>query len=619
MKRDINVSKKTKGVGKGAPSGFVISLAIHVGAFFLAGLLVVFTVQKKKEQKFAPPKPVERPKMKLKKPKVKVKKNAKPKATTRIVTKVQKADMPDIQLPELGGMGTGLEGGAGLGGFEMMPDLDEVTLFGGGQTIGNDFVGTFYDFKRDRHGGRKSMNTDEFKSRVGEFVSGGFRTSRLAQFYQSPKKLYATTFMIPTVKSFIAPDAFGESDTGGWTWMAHYKGNLVYPEKIKFRFWGQGDDILIVRVDKKVVLNASWPGTEAEYSTWVPTGGNIRQWKMGNNYSVPGDWITLEPNEPLEMEVVIGEVPGGHYDAMLCVEVEGEEYPRSPNQAGPVFPMFKTAEPSHDLCDTIYKWLVPGEASVTNGPVFSDFDTRAQRLKLKEEEAAVEETPEEKSPFRIWTLDSGKTVEGEYVSTIGGQLVLKAPDGKTFKVPSGQVSAADREYLDLSNPPKFKVDFVKSPKQRFIETTPYLNEDMPAVLVWTFGAKVKQMSSVDYNHELEVEYIAIGQQELDSNKYMMLDRDSTTFTQTKENKRSMMFKGDRRPETMTFSMHTQNFGERYRGFLVLVRDERGEIIAHNAYPDWLYDVRENLLKLKPRNYFDKTGKRVYPTGPKPDY
>jgi hypothetical protein len=59
------IIKKTRGVGKGAPSGFVISLAVHAAAFFMAGLLVVFSVQRKEEKKFVPPKPVERPKMKL--------------------------------------------------------------------------------------------------------------------------------------------------------------------------------------------------------------------------------------------------------------------------------------------------------------------------------------------------------------------------------------------------------------------------------------------------------------------------------------------------------------------------------------------------------------------------
>jgi hypothetical protein len=102
MKKNL---KKIKGVTKGAPSGLVISLLVHAAAFMLAGLLVVFSVVKKKEVSFTPPPSIERPKMKLKKPKVKIKKSAKPASPTRIMAKVNKAVMPDLALPEMGGGG----------------------------------------------------------------------------------------------------------------------------------------------------------------------------------------------------------------------------------------------------------------------------------------------------------------------------------------------------------------------------------------------------------------------------------------------------------------------------------------------------------------------------------
>ena len=125
-------SKRSK-VSKGAPSGFIISLAFHVAAFFVAGLFVVFTVVGKKEPEFKAPPPVERPKMNIKKPKVKVQKNSQPKPSSRIVAKVKSRDMPEIQLPDLMGTGEGLLGGSGLGGeFLDLPDVGEMTLFGGG-------------------------------------------------------------------------------------------------------------------------------------------------------------------------------------------------------------------------------------------------------------------------------------------------------------------------------------------------------------------------------------------------------------------------------------------------------------------------------------------------------
>jgi len=62
MKKKI---KKGQEITKGMSSAVLLSILIHVGLFLLAGMLVVFTVVKKEEKKFEPPKAVERPKMKL--------------------------------------------------------------------------------------------------------------------------------------------------------------------------------------------------------------------------------------------------------------------------------------------------------------------------------------------------------------------------------------------------------------------------------------------------------------------------------------------------------------------------------------------------------------------------
>jgi len=139
-------------VNKGAPSGFVVSLIFHAVAFFVAGLFVVFTVLPKEEPEFKPPPPIERPKMKLKKPKVKIKKSSQPKPSSRIVAKVKTAKMPEIQIPDLVGTGEGLLGGLGAGGeFMDIPEI-EVSTLGSSESVGNDLVGQFYDFKRARDG-----------------------------------------------------------------------------------------------------------------------------------------------------------------------------------------------------------------------------------------------------------------------------------------------------------------------------------------------------------------------------------------------------------------------------------------------------------------------------------
>jgi hypothetical protein len=612
----MKLFRRRRGVVKGAPSGFMVSLLVHGAAFLLAGMFVVFTVTQKEEKKFIPPAPKNRPKMKLKKPKVKVKKTSKPKPTTRIVTKVKRASMPDIQLPEMSGMTDGI--GWGLGGFEIMPDLNQVTLFGGGQTIGNDFVGTFYDFKRDRSGRPVPMSPDTYLNALKDFVHKGFRPSAIARYYRSPKKLYATTFVIPPILSTVAPIAFDEADTLGYAWMAHYKGQLVYPEDIRFRFWGMGDDIMIIRVDGKVILNACWPGnSESIASFWSSNAKNNRRFYLGNNTAVGGDWIELKAGEALDMEVMIGETPGGQFASMLTVEVDGESYERN-RQGGPILPIFKTTEPSLDLLDAIYHDMVPGEASLTNGPVFRDYISKGRASEFDARVESPDDDPvqnvEPESRYRIWSTTDGKGVEAELVSVMGGNVVLKTIKGKQFKLPVSKLTDGDREYTELESPPEFNITFTKSSAQRILEMSPFNNRAPPQILDYTFGVKLNQKSARVYNHELKVEFFAIAE-EISGDRYILVDHQEKQFVPTKENKRSCSFSGHT-VEFMKFDLDGQMRGKKYSGYLVMLTDKRGKIIQYSASSPWLWEHIENLRNIPVGRYMDKTCTRVHPTSPK---
>jgi len=579
---------------------------------------VVFTVVKKEEKQFIPPKAVDRPKMKLRKPKVKVKKTSKPKPTTRIVTKVNRASMPDIQLPEMSGMGEALVGG--IGGFEMMPDLDEVTVFGSGQSIGNDFVGTFYDFKRDRRGKGISMDPEMFKDRVAKFIRGGWKESDLARYYRSPKTLYTTAFMVPTTLSSLAPDAFGEPDTVGYAWMVHYKGKIVHKTGGKFRFWGQGDDVLLVRVNGKMVLNGSIQdqGIMFIYSNWQNNTPYSQRYYMGFRTSEVGDWFVLEPGVPLDMEVVIGEVPGGEFAAMLVVEEDGVEYERG-RQGNPILPIFTTAEPSLDMMDVILEGLVEGEASVTNAPVFNDYGS-GSTVSIDD----VKENPPPEDPpaldrfdaagMRTWAGLNGRTLEAEYLSRVGRQVVLKTAKGKQKKILFEELSPEDQNYVELANPPKFNIDFTKQSSQRIIVMSQYNPTPPPRILNYVFGTKLKQTSSGLYSHELQIEFFAVGA-ELGGNNYILLDRQESTFIPTKENNQSHRFKG-KSVELMDFVLDSQRRGKKYSGFLITITDERGKIIDYRASNEWLFENLDNLKKLPVGRYMDKTCTRVHPTSPK---
>jgi len=614
-------SKKPAKVVKGMPSAVLLSILIHIGLFLLAGVLVVFTVVKKEEKKFEPPKAIERPKMKLKKPKVKVKKTSKPKPTNRIVTKMNKASMPDIQLPEMSSMGGGLS--EGLGGFEMTIDFGEDTIFGSKRSIGNDFEGIFYDLKRDRRGASLGTTTpDKLIQDVRKFVSKGWDTTVFSRYYKSPNKLYATHFTTGVVPSVLGPMVF-EEDTGGWLWLVHYKGQLVHKEGITFRFRGSGDDILLVRVNGKMVLNAARNSaspnnyaSQIDYRWRTSDLSSIDKYVLGSVSSVAGNWITLEPGVPLEMEVLLGETNGDFFTAALLVEVQGEEYERIGHRLALALPIFTTTDLTRDVIESVRSNLVPGEAGITNKVVvFRDFDVSNT--------VAVEPDLPEKSPetkpveekLRTWGESGGKTIEAEFVTVIGDKVVLKDSRGKQRKIPLTQLSDEDRLFIELANPPKFNIDFSKKSSTRSLDAGPFVTnlQWVPRIYDFIFSTRLKQESAGEYNHELHVEFFAIGE-EVNGDNYILLDRQESFFTPTKENGRSHEFSGDEvMLEVRDWTFFADLYkGEKYGGYLVLVTDERGKIIDVGSSHKWLPDLAEILRKFPLGKHFDKTGTRTYP-------
>jgi hypothetical protein len=617
------MKKKGQKINKGMPSAVLLSIVIHIGLFLLAGMLVVFTVVKKEEKKFEPPKAVERPKMKLKKPKVKVKKTSKPKPTNRIVTKMNKASMPEIQLPEMSGMGGGLSGG--LEGIDLTIDFGEESLFGNAQSIGNDFEGTFYDLKRRQNGSKLGTSTpDQMVGDIRKFVSSGWNSSKFSRYYRSPKKLYATHFMIPSHPSVHGPMVFGE-DTGGWLWMVHYKGELVYNKPITFRFWGAGDDILLVRVDGKLVLNASRDNNAPfDYATRIaptwqtPEKSTYKKYILGSVHSVVGDWITLEPGVPLDMEVLVGETIGDFFSIELLVEVQGEEYERIGRLLAPALPVFTTTDLTRDVIEGIRGNSVPGEFGLTNKVVvFRDFDVGAMVAVPEadpdvQEEPLVEEAAED--PVRTWGV-GGKDLEAKFVTVIGNKAVLKDSHGKQRKISLDQLSDEDRLFVELANPPKFNIDFIKQSSTRSIDAGPFVSnlQWVPRIYDFVFGARLKQSSAGEYKHELHVELFTVGE-ELNGDNYILLDRQESSFTPTKENGRSHTFSGDQvmlevRDWTFFADLYS---GEKYGGYLVLVTDGRGEIIDIGTSHKWLPGIADKLQALPIGKHFDKTGARTYP-------
>jgi hypothetical protein len=612
--------KKGK-MNKGAPSGVVISLIFHAAVFFIAGLFVVFSVVRKSEPEFVAPVQMERPKIKLKRPKVKVKKSSQPKPSSRIVAKVKTKQMPEIQVPDMMGSGAGLLGGMGLGeAFLEMPAVGEISRFGSTHSIGNDLVGTFYDFKSRQRGSSSMVSgtdpNDEMPILFRKFLDSGWNKAVFEEYYQSPQKLYASTVIIPECPSLVGPAAFGVN-TPGYFWGVLYEGKLVCHKDIRFRFWGMGDNYIFVGVNGETVLSYWLNAQQDSYDTSLLADYTTRTeygTPMTYAYGFNGKWIDLKAGEPMDLQVLIGESGGGASSFMLCVEVEGETYPLNPYLGGKTLPIFQTAVQSRSQVEDLERVIYPGDASVNEGPVFQDFEPRplAAREEVPENSVAV---PEDQ--MRAWTSLDGKTIRGVLFARMDGKAWIRGEDGRELKIPFDQFCKEDQVYLDLCDPPKLKLRFFNNKdKQMLPESGPDDTGLAPiSIMDYAFGAEVKVISNRNYHYPLTVEYFAIGR-ELEDDNYVLWQRNSTTFTPSKENDYSVEFRGGK-IRRISYGVHKtcRMRGEEYSGHLITVTDQRGMVIAYRATSDFLFEHLDALKKIPVTRHFDNECVRISPSRP----
>ena len=331
-----------------------ISIAAHVLFGLVAATLVVQTITAKRKLTFTAAPPSANPNTRALEHKVEMAKKqstmSAPTQSKRIATtglaKVSLPEMPAIpsveamsapgQMAGMGGPGFGPSagaqgGGGGLGG-------GPVPLFG--LRGGGGLAGTFYDLKQAPDGKPTDMVLQPneqgkkfdikapvniaYDRVVSAVVAGGMNERSLNKYFRGPQTLNLTQLFIPAVAADEAPKAFNLGDkVKGRRWVIVYRGKVTAPESGRYRFAGFGDDILVVRFNGRVVLDASYaPPTKDKPPPYGKT--------------VVGQTLEVTAGSAYPMEILIGERPGGEFSGYLLLEKDGA-------QSGAPLPIFKLA------------------------------------------------------------------------------------------------------------------------------------------------------------------------------------------------------------------------------------------------------------------------------------
>ncbi|MFN0074894.1 MAG: PA14 domain-containing protein [Prosthecobacter sp.] len=326
-------------------AGFLgVSIALHLVFGLGAGYWVVQQIQAKRKLQFSGGPPTVSASKRALEHKVSLQKKknaggapaqARRIAVTGLAASITLPEMPSMpnsstqivagRMSGMGGAGfgtgMGFGNGSGMGVGGMGKGGLGLTMFGARN--GGGLRGTFYDLKQTSKKEPSGVTAQTYNGIVRSWVAGGLKESFIDKYFQAPEKLYATQFMLPQMDATEAPKAYGvEKDVKPAQWVAHYNGKVSPPTSGTYQFVGTADDTLVVNFNGKLVLDGSWFPVSALQPTGIEPRGNYgghprKGYVKGTPFkATAGQWY--------DIDVVIGEQPGGKFFACLCVMEAGK-------------------------------------------------------------------------------------------------------------------------------------------------------------------------------------------------------------------------------------------------------------------------------------------------------
>lgn len=227
----------------------------------------------------------------------------------------------------------------GGGALPMHGQTDSVFGTSGGTKAA--LIGILYDLKQTQQGKPSGVTEQNYPSVVGNFLSNEWDEGVLNQYFRVSRPVYATRIFIRTISADQAPKAFGVDDVvEPRLWLVHYKGQVEAPMDGVYRIAGFADDFMAARMNGRTVLVSGRHDCIPPEFEWEPSSPDGMH--VGNGMIRYGDWVSVKKGEIVDLDVLVGERPGGIFSAWLYIQRKGETYPME--GANPVLPVFQFSE-----------------------------------------------------------------------------------------------------------------------------------------------------------------------------------------------------------------------------------------------------------------------------------
>jgi hypothetical protein len=214
--------------------------------------------------------------------------------------------------------------------------------FGARKKQSGALVGIFYDLKQTQQRQPVPGAAENYEKALDEFMVAGFDETLLNKYFRAALPLYSTQFSVQHMSAAAAPQAFGvDGVVKPSLWVVHYKGQISPPADGTYRFVGGADDVLIVAINRKVVLAGQLPTTKFPRLNWSePADAGPRTAAL--NEARYGNWIDLKADKPVDIDLLVGERPGGVFYGVLLYEKRGEVYGKN-GEGRAILPLFQVA------------------------------------------------------------------------------------------------------------------------------------------------------------------------------------------------------------------------------------------------------------------------------------
>jgi hypothetical protein len=343
-------------------NSFAVSVLIHVFLGVIAAYLIVEHFQGRHHNFEAAP-PVNQ--AKEIEHKMEVAKKRDPGGAPPDLKRITSTAISDITLPDvpvvpdvddvspspisgLGGLGMGTGTGNGNGS-------GDGSGYGSDEPDDTGFLGNIYDLKQtaDHQPTEAAENAVEASSggtadpnfensaptKAGMRILGSFLSDwdmgTMDQYYKSPATLSNYQICIPVTLSENAPKAYHvEGIIHPRRWVAIYHAKITPPTSGTYRFIGFADDFMVVRIDDENVLDATFNDPAENLHLGCNVNEDVGIGPENQPYKC-GKWIPMQANITMDMQVLIGEGPGGASGFLLLIQKQGD------NDAKGDYPVFQ--------------------------------------------------------------------------------------------------------------------------------------------------------------------------------------------------------------------------------------------------------------------------------------